>query len=176
MEKNLNDIPNSNSADDKKLDSNSAGDKKLKNKKDLDLKTITKRFNAAAVLDLKATMKKIIVATEYITRTTYLLSQFFVVMSFISLGIHLANYLDYRNTFLAKFIDYSLPTISIGFLIVNLILGFFCIIYLKYKFKYSNSDIENIKGDYSMFWATCTYILYLSFIGIPTISFITNIF
>tara|TARA_B100001057_G_scaffold494636_1_gene591652 strand:+ start:494 stop:994 length:501 start_codon:yes stop_codon:yes gene_type:complete len=166
MEKNLNDSPNSNSAEDKKLE----------NKEDFDLKTITKRFYAAAVLHLKARMKKIIAATEDITRTTYLVSQFFVVMSFVFLCFHLANYLDYRNTFLAKFIDYSLPTTTIGFLIMNLVLSFFCIIYLKYKFKYSNGDIENIRANFTFFWGTFTYILYISFIGVPIFSFISNIF
>ena len=166
MEKNINESPNSNSAEDKKLE----------NKEDFDLKTITKRFYAAAVLNLKARMKEIIAATEDITRTTYLLSQFFVVTSFMILGTHLVKYLDYQNTFFAKFIDYSLPTPTIGFLIMNLVLSVFCILYLKYKFKYSTSDITNIRGNNIIFWVTVTYIIYISFIGVPIIFFISNIF
>lgn len=166
MKNNLNDSPNSNSAEDKKLE----------NKEDFDLKTITKRFYAAAVFHLKVRIKKIIVATEDLTRTTYLLSQFFVITSFVILGIHLVKYLDYQNTFFAKFIDYSLPTPTIGFLIMNLVLSVFCIIYLKYKFKYSNSDIANIRGNNIIYWVTVIYILYVSFIGAPIFSFIINIF
>lgn len=154
---------------------------KPKKMADHDLKTIIKKTYIFVAHGLRAGIKRGIAATEEIAKQLIAMTTFFITLSFISFGTYFIDYLDYQDTFWAKFVDYSFwhnyPILAFAFFSMNTVLSLFCIFYLKFKFKYSNDEIINIQNNLSLFvLPVFIYIAYTLTIGGDILKFIFKIF
>ena len=155
--------------------------KRSKKMSDPDLKTIIKKTYTFIAHNFQGIIKKAIAATEEIAKQLIAIATFFITLSFFSFGTYFIDYLDYQDTFWAKFVDYSFwynyHIVAFAFFIMNTVLSLFCIFYLKFKFKYSNHEIRNIQNNLSLFfWPVIIYLVYTLTIGGDILIFIFNIF
>jgi|SaaInlStandDraft_1057018.scaffolds.fasta_scaffold41233_2 hypothetical protein len=155
--------------------------KRSKKMADLDPKTIIKKTYTFIAHSFQGIIKKAIAATEEIAKQLIAITTFFMSLSLIILLTYFIDYLDYQDTFWAKFVNYSFwnnyHIFAFAFWSMNIALALFCSLYLKFKFKYSDREIRNIQNKVSLlFWPVIIYIAYSVTIGGDILRFIFNIF
>lgn len=116
--------------------------------------------------DIKIIVKKLIAATEDTALSLLSISLFFTTLFLGFLFAFYIDYLDYQDSFWAKFIDYSFPKYTMGIFGMNFALAIICTIYLKYKFKYSNKNLTDLWNRPSFYlFPPLIYIWYMVNIG-----------